>query len=163
MIDGLLPSRMINRETFLSLTSLSHLTHLSNFQGNVFILKYIQRTCWKGFQRSISPWCCVAFKYSHKMIRTHISNLSPCIVYTTSVHMAQNLESRSRSDLANSLLKLNPKGPVIMLMRKEKHFKRLLLRNSSCLKSSYLCSGNTVYSLFPFLHSLMIYTLTDPH
>lgn len=47
MIDGLLPSEMINRETFLSLTSLSHLTHLSNFQGNVFILKYIQRTCWK--------------------------------------------------------------------------------------------------------------------
>lgn len=48
MIDGLLPSRMINRETFLSLTSLSHLTQLSNFQGNVFILQYIQRTCWKG-------------------------------------------------------------------------------------------------------------------
>lgn len=48
MIDGLLPSGMINRETFLSLTSLSHLTQLSNFQGNVFILQYIQRTCWKG-------------------------------------------------------------------------------------------------------------------
>lgn len=47
MIDGLLPSGMINRETFLSLTSLSHLTHLSNFQGSVFILKYIHRTCWK--------------------------------------------------------------------------------------------------------------------
>lgn len=107
MIDGLLPPGMINRETFLSLTSLSHLTSVK-FPKQCFHIE----VHWKNVLEKGSKgqsWCCLAFKCSHKMIETHISNLSPYKVYTTSVHTAQNLESGSRSELKNSLLKLKPK------------------------------------------------------
>lgn len=117
----------------------------------------------KGSKGQPSPWCCVAFKCSHKMTQSHISSLSLYVVCTTPVHVAQNLESGPRSDLESSLLKLKPERSVMMQMWKEKHIKRFLLRNSSYLRSSYMCAVYTAYSLFPFMCSWMIYTLTDLH
>jgi len=43
-------------------------------------------------------------------------------VYIISVLMVQHLQSRSRSGMKNSLLKLKSKRSVIMLMSREKHF-----------------------------------------
>jgi len=77
-------------------------------------------------------------------------------VYIISVLMVQHLQSRSRSGMKNSLLKLKSKRSVIMLMSREKHFKSLILRNSCWLKNTCLSLGNMVYSLLLFLHSLLI-------
>lgn len=157
MIDGLPPSGMINRETFLSLTSLSHLTHLSYFQGNVLILRYIQITWWKMVPKinhlSGPVWHLNAVIKWYRFISATFHHI---YVYTTSIHIAQHLESRSKSEMKNSSLKSKPNRTVMMLMSKEKHFKKLLLRNNCWLKNSYVYLGNMVYSLILFLHSLLI-------
>lgn len=109
MIDGLQPSEMINRETFLSLTYLSHLTHLSNFQGNVFILKYIQRTCWKRVPKvSHLPG---AVWHLNAVIKWHrlISAASHCMLSTPSSTHGTKLGKWAQVWLGKQLVEIKAK------------------------------------------------------
>lgn len=62
-----------------------------------------------------------------------------------------------------TFLKFKPKRSVMILMSKGKHFKRLLLQNSCCLKHTNLSSNIVNILLLVVDSGFLFYSLRNPH